>query len=88
MCHSYIKNNLCIFVMSKRTKVINLKKTEMKKQKDELEEINFQIFRIKYAIKQYRERCEAIGIDPDSRTDELLERLTELIKKRDRLQKD
>ena len=41
MCHSYIKNNLCIFVMSKRTKVINLKKTEMKKQKDELEEINF-----------------------------------------------
>lgn len=84
----YIKNNLCIFAMSKRTKIINLKKTEMKKQKDELEEINFQIFRIKYAIKQYRERCEAIGIDPDSRTDELLEQLTELIKKRDRLQKD
>lgn len=83
----YIKNNLCIFVMSKRTRVINLKKGEMKKQKDELEEINFQIFRIKYAIKQHIERCEALGISPDPRTDEMLEQLTELMKKRDQLQK-
>ncbi len=71
--------------------ICNFKKNKSyqpKKNRNELEEINFQIFRIKYAIKQYRERCEAIGIDPDSRTDELLEQLTELIKKRDRLQKD
>ena len=59
----------------------------MKNPKGELEEINFQIFRIKYAIKQYRERCEILGINPNPRTDELLEQLTELIKKRDQLQK-
>ncbi|WP_307996166.1 hypothetical protein [uncultured Bacteroides sp.] len=59
----------------------------MENQKGELEEINFQIFRIKYAIKQYRERCEILGINPNPRTDELLEQLTELIKKRDQLQK-
>lgn len=60
----------------------------MENRKDELEEINFQIFRIKYAIKQYRERCEALGINPNPRTDELLEQLAELMKKRDQLQKD
>lgn len=59
----------------------------MENQKGELEEINFQIFRIKYAIKQYRERCEILGINPNPRTDELLEQHTELIKKRDQLQK-
>ncbi|CDA85164.1 hypothetical protein [Bacteroides congonensis] len=59
----------------------------MENPKGELEEINFQIFRIKYAIKQYRERCEILGINPNPRTDELLEQLTELIKKRDQLQK-
>ena len=59
----------------------------MENQNGELEEINFQIFRIKYAIKQYRERCEILGINPNPRTDELLEQLTELIKKRDQLQK-
>lgn len=59
----------------------------MKKNNDELEEINFQIFRIKYAIKQHIERCEALGINPDPRTDEMLELLTELMKKRDQLQK-
>lgn len=57
----------------------------MENPKGELEEINFQIFRIKYAIKQYRERCEILGINPNPRTDELLEQLTELIKKRDQL---
>ena len=57
----------------------------MKKEKKELEEVNFQIFRIEYAIKQYRERCEALGIDPEPKTDELLERLSELIRKRDLL---
>lgn len=60
----------------------------MGNQKGELEEVNFQIFRIKYAIKQYRERCEALGINPNPRTDELLEQLIELIKKREQLQKD
>lgn len=60
----------------------------MENQKGELEEVNFQIFRIKYAIKQYRERCEALGINPNPRTDELLEQLIELIKKREQLQKD
>ena len=59
----------------------------MENPKGELEEINFQIFSIKYAIKQYRERCEILGINPNPRTDELLEQLTELIKKRDQLQK-
>ena len=59
----------------------------MENQKGELEEVNFQIFRIKYAIKQYRERCEALGINPNPRTDELLEQLIELIKKREQLQK-
>ena len=57
----------------------------MKEQKDELEEINFQIFRIKYAIKQHSERCEALGIDPNRRPEELLEQLVELMKKRDQL---
>lgn len=60
----------------------------MENQKGELEEVNFQIFRIKYAIKQYRERCEALGINPNPRTDELLEQLIELIKKREQLQKN
>lgn len=59
----------------------------MKEDKDELEEINFQIFRVEYAIKQYRERCEALVIDPEPKTDELLERLSKLIKKRDLLKK-
>lgn len=71
----------------KSNKSINLKKENMKKKNDELEEINFQIFRIKYAIKQHIERCEALGISPDPRTDEMLEQLTELMKKRDQLQK-
>ena len=56
------------------------------KKKDELEEIKFQIFRIEYAIKQYRRQCEAFGIDPEPRTDELLEKLADLIKKRDELE--
>lgn len=68
-------------------KSISLKKEKMKKKNDELEEIDFQIFRIKYAIKQHIERCEALGISPDPRTDEMLELLTELMKKRDQLQK-
>lgn len=57
-------------------------------KKKEFEEVNFQIFRIEYAIKQYRERCEALGIDPEPKTDELLERLSELIRKRDLLKND
>lgn len=57
-------------------------------KKDELEEINFQIFRIEYAIKQYRNRCELLGIDPEPKTDELLEQLSALIKKRDQLKKE
>lgn len=57
------------------------------KKKDELEEMNFQIFRIKYVIKQYTERCEILGVEPGTKLDELLEKLSELIKKRDRLQK-
>ncbi len=59
-----------------------------KKEKDELEEIKFQIFRLEYAIKQYRQRCEALGIDPESRTDELLEQLSVLIKKRKELENE
>lgn len=76
-----------IFVWSKGTR-ISLKTRKMENQKGELEEINFQIFRIKYAIKQYRDRCEVLGINPNPRTDELLEQLTELIKKRELLLKD
>lgn len=57
-------------------------------KKDELEEINFQIFRIEYAIKQYRNRCESLGIDPEPKTDELLEQLSVLIKKRDQMKKE
>ena len=42
----------------KKNKSYQLKKGEMKKQKDELEEINFQIFRIKHLIRS------RIGADP------------------------
>lgn len=56
------------------------------KEKDELEEINFQIFRIKYEIKQYTERCEMMGVEPGAKLDEYLELLSGLIKKRERLQ--
>lgn len=57
----------------------------MKKKKDDLEEIEFQIFRIKYALKQYTERCQYLGIDSSEKVDELLEKLSKLMQKRDSL---
>lgn len=60
----------------------------MKKEKDELEEVNFQIYRLQYEIKKYRERCEIMGMDPEPRTDEYLERLLKLMRKRDELTKN
>lgn len=57
-------------------------------KKGELEETNFQIFRIEYAIKQYRTRCELLGIDSEPKTDELLEQLSALIEKRNQLEKE
>lgn len=72
----------------KRKTNYQLKKRIMKKEKDELEEVNFQIYRLQYEIKKYRERCEIMGMDPEPRTDEYLERLLKLMRKRDELTKN
>lgn len=79
-----IKIILCIFAMSKEKQITNQKNKKMKKKKD-LEEIEFQIFRIKYELKQYIDRCRYLGLDPSAKVDELLEQLSELMKKRDKL---
>ncbi|MDO4180081.1 MAG: hypothetical protein Q4D36_02190 [Bacteroidales bacterium] len=59
----------------------------MRKKQSDLDEIEFQIFRIKYALKQYIDRCQYMGIDPSEKADELLEKLSQLMKKRDKLKK-
>lgn len=56
----------------------------MENQKGELEEINFQIFRIKYAIKQYRERCEILGINPTKSKNRRAARTAYKINKKER----
>lgn len=72
----------------KRKTNYQLKNKIMEKERDELDEVNFQIYRLQYEIKKYRERCEIIGIDPEPRTDEYLEKIWKLMKKRDELTKN
>lgn len=58
----------------------------MKKFKNESDEAEFQVFRLKVTIKTYLEQCERMGIKPD-RLDEMLDMLSAYMKKRDELKK-
>ncbi|AVM51760.1 hypothetical protein JN06_01685 [Bacteroides zoogleoformans] len=60
----------------------------MKKGKDELEEVNFQIYRLKYEVQKYIERCKILEVDPSEKVDELLERLSKMMAKREKLMKE
>ena len=58
----------------------------MKEFSNELEKIDFEIYRLKREIKVYVERCEMFGIKP-SRLDELLDKLKELMRLREEIKK-
>lgn len=59
----------------------------MKGFKNELDKAEFQVFRMKVAIKTYLEQCERMGMKPD-RLNELLDILSSYIKQRDELKEN
>lgn len=58
----------------------------MKEFENESEKIDFEIYRMKREIKVYVDRCEIFGLEA-SRLDELLDKLNELMKLRDEINK-
>lgn len=58
----------------------------MKEFKNELDRAEFQVFRMKVAIKSYLEDCKALDLEPE-RLDEMLDLLSAYMKKGDELKK-
>lgn len=59
----------------------------MQKDKNSIEEIEFQIFRLEEALKQHLKFCDEFGFDGQEKVDLMLEKLSTLYKKRDQLKK-
>ena len=60
----------------------------MKDFESELDKVEFDIFRIKFAIDQYIKTCEKLGIEPNQeRIDSYLDTLNEYLRRRDELRK-